>query len=132
MQNLSHWERSYSVGNWMLDNQHRNMLSLCQQTLDQVARHAPIQSLCEDLFASTIEHFSAEEKVLRLTGYAFFEQHREEHRHCLGALERMLSQTCAGKIPPRDLGKFLPAWCMGHILGSDQKFASAIQRLPRH
>lgn len=132
MQNLSRWERGYSVGNWMLDNQHRNILTLCQQTLDQVARNAPIQSLSEDLLASTIEHFDAEEKILRLTGYEFFEQHREEHRRCLAALERMLSQSCAGKIAPRNLGNFLPAWCMGHILESDQKFASAIQRLPRH
>jgi len=130
MQNLSRWERSYSVGNWMLDNQHRNILTLCQQTIDRIANYRYFESVGDELIACTADHFDAEEKVLQLTGYSGFARHSEEHRHCLAALQRMLDNTLAGEISPEDFGNFLPNWCMGHILESDRHFVASIQRLP--
>lgn len=129
MQDLSHWERSYSVGNWMLDNQHRNILALCQQTMDRIADDLSFNSVGQELLVVTAEHFSAEEKVLELTGYLAFARHREEHRQCQTALAKMFADAHAGLITPEALSDYLPRWCMGHILESDRHFAPFIQRL---
>jgi len=128
MQNLTHWERSYSVGNWMLDNQHRNIMSLCQQIIDRIDLEQPFRSAGSDLLAFAGEHFSAEEKLLAMTGYAALDHHREEHRRCLAALEKMLDDAAAGRISPETLGEALSRWCMGHILESDRHFSPFIQR----
>lgn len=128
MQDLSHWERSYSVGNWMLDIQHRNILILCQQTIDRIADDLPFQTIGDELLAFAAEHFSAEEKLLEITGYTAFARHREEHRHCLAALNKMFHDTNTGLITPKVLSDYLPAWCMGHILESDRQFSPFIQR----
>lgn len=128
MQDLSAWERSYSVGNWMLDNQHRNLLIVCQQTIDRIADELSFQSLGDELLTLAAEHFSAEEKVLEITGYASLAEHSEEHRRSLNALERMLNHVSSGLAAPQELSDFLPGWCMGHILEADRQFSSSIQR----
>lgn len=129
MQDLSHWERSYSVGNWMLDNQHRNILILCQQTLDRIADELSFNSVGKELLVVTAEHFAAEEKVLEMTGYAGFAKHREEHRRCLAALERQFTDAHAGLITTKSLSEYLPRWCIGHIMESDRQFTPFIQRM---
>lgn len=129
MQNLAHWERSYSVGNWMLDNQHRNIMILCQQTIDRIAVEQPFRSVGNELLIVTGEHFSAEEKLLAMTGYAGLEHHREEHRRCFAALGKMLDAAASGEITPATLADSLAYWCMGHILDSDRQFSPFIQRL---
>lgn len=128
MHNLYRWERNYSVGNWMLDIQHRNILILCQQTMDRIADDLPFRSVGDELLAFAAEHFSAEEKLLEMTGYASFARHREEHRRCLAALDRMFEDANSGLITPKVLSDYLPAWCMGHILESDRQFSPFIQR----
>lgn len=128
MQNLTYWERSYSVGNWMLDNQHRNIMILCQQTIDRIAVDQPFRSAGSELLIFTGEHFSAEERLLAMTGYATLEHHREEHRRCLAALEQMLDDAASGRISPEMLGDALSLWCVGHILDSDRQFSPFIQR----
>lgn len=129
MQNLTHWERSYSVGNWMLDNQHRSIMILCQQTIDRIAVDQPFRSVANELLVFTGEHFSAEEKLLSMTRYAGLGQHREEHRRCLAALGKMLEDAASGRISPASLSDALSCWCMGHILDSDRQFSPFIQRL---
>lgn len=129
MPDQSHWERGYSVGNWMLDNQHRNILTLCQQTIDRIAHYGQFQSLCDELVACTEDHFTAEEHVLQAMAYPSLDRHGDEHRRCLAALKRMLGDTSRGKVVPQDLGEFLSVWCMGHILVSDRKFAPVLQRV---
>lgn len=129
MHTLPRWERSYSVGNWVLDNQHREILTLCQLAIDKAASGVQFLAVREELIACTDEHFSTEEDILKRTGYVAFDSHREEHRRCRSVLHRMLENTAAGKVSPGDFGDFISAWCMGHILESDRKFAASIQRV---
>ena len=80
MQNLSGWERHFSIGNWMLDNQHRNILILCRHMVDRIADGRSFETVGEELLAVSAEHFAAEEKVLEITGYADLAGHCAEDR----------------------------------------------------
>lgn len=127
MQNLSGWERHYSVGNWMLDNQHRNILILCRHTIDRIADGRSFETVGEELLAISAEHFSAEEKVLEITGYADLAGHRDEHRRMLAGLEQRFGDAGSGRIAPEALSDFLAGWCLEHILESDRQFSRFIQ-----
>ncbi|WP_374328613.1 bacteriohemerythrin [Azonexus sp.] len=127
MQNLSGWERHFSIGNWMLDNQHRNILILCRHMVDRIADGRSFETVGEELLAVSAEHFAAEEKLLEITGYADLAGHCAEHRRMLASLEQQFDAVSSGRIDPEALSDYLSGWCLEHILGSDRQFSRFIQ-----
>jgi len=133
-QDFTCWESSYSVGNWVLDNQHKVILSLCRDAIESVpygdqgiATHFHL--IRDELIDSVENHFGTEETLLRHCRYPLLENHREEHSEFQIRLTKFLAATASGRIKQADLHQFLSQWWFEHILSSDKKFAGSIHRV---
>lgn len=133
-QDFTRWQAGYSVGNWMLDNQHKVLLSLCKQTLDCVSDDGrdfvgQFSIFRDDLLDSLDAHCRSEENLLSSCAYPLLAQHKEEHRESQSRLNRFLLSASAGETGKAELHELLAQWWMHHILESDKQFAGAIQRV---
>jgi len=135
MLDLNRWQASYSVGNWLLDNQHRVLLGLCEEAIELVPednrhdmpdprfRHAQ-----SDLLFYIDEHFKTEERMLRRCGTAIYERHHEEHAYFWQMLSEKLQEIAEGEIGRDEFRQFLTEWWSHHILQSDRGISHLIQR----
>ena len=135
MLELSRWRSSYSVGNWVLDNQHKVLLGLCEEALELVPEDNAYESpghrfryAQEDLLACIDEHFRTEERLLKRCRQAAFERHHEEHTRFWKMLSQKLQEIADGNIGRDEFRQFLTEWWSHHILQSDRAFSHLIQR----
>jgi hemerythrin len=133
-QDFTRWQSSYSVGNWVLNNQHKVLLSLCKQTIECVSAEGPdfvghFSIIRDDFLDSLDAHFRTEENLLRYCAYPLLLQHQEEHRESRIRLSKFLQSATSGAIDKGGLHDFLAQWWLHHVLDSDKKFTDAIQRV---
>lgn len=137
MLELNRWHSSYSVGNWVLDNQHKVLLWLCEEALELVPEDNIHESPShrfryaqEDLLACIDDHFRTEERLLKRCSQEVYEQHHEEHTRFWNMLSQKLQEIANGDIGREAFRQFLTEWWTHHILHSDRAFSPLIQRLP--
>lgn len=128
------WQPGYSVGNWVLDNQHKKLLILCQQAIDCRSEAGDegnfrFRILLNDLLDYADEHVRTEESLLRNCGFPQFERHQEEHAAYRRQLGDFLNAAGAGEIDKAGLNHYLAHWWSAHILGSDKQYSGYIQRV---
>jgi len=133
-QDFTRWESSYSVGNWVLDNQHKVILSLFNDAIESVPSGSQVVAthfrvIQNDLIDCVEDHFGTEESLLRNCRYPLWENHREEHSECQARLMNFLAATASGKVKQADFHDFLSQWWFEHIMNSDKKFAGSIHRV---
>lgn len=135
MLDLNRWHASYSVGNWLLDNQHRVLLGLCEEAIELVPEdnrsYMPdpgFRSVRDDLLYYIEEHFKTEEQMLKQYGKSIYEQHHLEHAHFWQMLSEKLQEIANGEIGREEFRQFLTEWWTHHILQSDRSFTLLIQR----
>ena len=133
-QDFTRWESSYSVGNWVLDNQHKVILSMFNDAIENVPSGsqgvaAHFRVIQNDLIDCVEDHFGTEESLLRHCRYPLWENHREEHSECQIRLINFLAATASGKVGQADFHDFLSQWWFEHIINSDKKFAGSIHRV---
>lgn len=132
---FTQWQTCYSVENWMLNNQHKVLLSLCGQIIecvpdDGLGLLGRFSIIRNDLLESVDEHFRTEENLLRNCAYPQLLQHTEEHLESrIGLTEFLISATNPEWIDKEALSRFLAQWWFHHILESDKKFVGAIHRV---
>ncbi len=127
MSSIPSWSPAFSVGNDVLDAQHRLLLQLCQAAGEKLAAtpqpnaheiHVILNGLC--LYARV--HFATEEKLLREVGYPDIEAQQAEHDHYWTTLTHHLEAACAGRPDLPALHAFLSEWWESHILVSDMRY----------
>ncbi|MFZ2266989.1 MAG: hemerythrin family protein [Azonexus sp.] len=131
---FTQWQSCYSVGNWMLNNQHKVLLGLCRQIIECVLDDGLVLGrfsiIRNDLLESVDEHFRTEENLLRNCAYPHLLRHTEEHLESrAGLTEFLMSATNPDQIDKEALGRFLAQWWFHHVLESDKKFVGAIHRV---
>lgn len=134
MSNAPIWSEDFSVGNDLIDSQHRDLFALVALIADLAARPEPTPE-DETVVARTLltlrnyvrVHFSDEERLMAEAGYPDLIEHIEEHRtfaEWLGILEdarRMPDYSFSETI--RHMSRYLTDWLVDHVLDSDKRYA---------
>lgn len=133
-QDFTQWQPSYSVGNWVLNNQHRVLLEFCRQSIDCLPDDrqgftGPFAIIRDDFIDAVDEHFRTEEKLLQFCAYPLLAQHRDEHARARRQLADFLMAVSREEANQRALHDFLADWWFHHLLDGDKQFAGAIQRV---
>ena len=131
---FAQWKPSYSVGNSMLDDQHKKLLGLCAKAVscmsdDSREGVSQFHDILNDLADYVEKHFRTEEAVLRECGYPLLERHREEHLEYQVKLTDFLVSATRGEINKAALHNYLSHWWSDHILCSDRQYAGSIKVL---
>lgn len=129
MQNSFAWDQRYSVGNAVLDEQHRKFLTLCEKVVvcldsqGEKGREA-YHILLDDLSNHAATHFRTEEDILAASGYTGLDRHLEEHNYYFERLTDLLLAATAGRLDKEGLRSFVTSWWVNHILESDMRYAA--------
>lgn len=133
MDELVSWNPLYSVGHSLLDEQHQNLLSLCQQAKlcvgdDSEEGTEAFHHLLHELSLYARVHFHTEEEILAAHGYPRLDEQIDEHTEYITRLTEFLGAAAAGRLEKTAVEAFLTSWWVNHILHSDMQYAPLLQR----
>lgn len=93
---LMSWNEELTLGIASIDAQHRDLLDRINLLHDQLGNPKAAGDILEDLVDATMNHFIAEEDLLKRHGYADADGHTQAHSVYSGALVQLLDQIQAG------------------------------------
>jgi hemerythrin len=121
------WKDFYSVGEPILDQQHRQIIEIINDLYDALQceeEQRAIPPLLERIVQYTRNHFQYEERILREIGAPDFDRHKA----CHDRMTQDTIQRCgqAGTVTGRELLQFLQQWWLSHIQSVDKQYAPCL------
>ena len=124
---LFEWDAMYSVKVDRLDGHHKRLFDLINKLhVAMLAREAKsvLAATLDELIAYTKMHFSAEENLLKSSGYPDLSAHMMEHDRFVRTVEEFQKHFESGQqFLSVQLMDFLKDWLCNHILRTDQKYS---------
>ena len=117
------WKDAYSVGNEVLDNQHKQLIEL----INKLGSDADLAEVLEGLRRYGETHFQTEEGLLAAAGYPDLAEHQKFHdafRAWLDGVMEAYQPSGDDVAVRRDIHHYLCVWLANHLLVQDQAFAS--------
>ena len=115
------WKDAYSVGNEVLDSQHKALIEL----VNELTEDADLADVLAGLRRYGDEHFRTEETLLEAAGYPDIEEHRTYHLAFRTWLAGVIEAHRSGgddAIARRDIHHYLCVWLANHLLVHDKAF----------
>jgi hemerythrin-like metal-binding protein len=127
------WTSSLKIGVDQVDAQHEHLFEKANRFKAAVQAHEPYDRL-EELFAFlseyVLEHFEAEERIMRERGYPRLAEHMQEHvqfRRRLSSLVPQWNAEGESQAVLTALMGFLDGWLTQHVSGSDQEIGTFLR-----
>jgi hemerythrin len=119
------WRDNFKVGITELDHEHRELLSLIDELLEQAKETPDIDHVLEalgEIFAAISAHFALEEKMMRDTHYLAYGDHKEDHQTLLDDLQDIIDDAeDDGTFDETQLNIDLNRWFSDHFKTHDAK-----------
>jgi hemerythrin-like metal-binding protein len=124
---LVEWTPSLSVDVKEFDAHHQHLFDLLNTLHDcmRVGRgHEVIDEVVNALDDYAKRHFSAEEKLMRRTGYSALHAHKIEHARFIATVARLqkLTKSGRGAAQTHKVVTFLQEWLKHHIAKTDRAY----------
>lgn len=133
------WRKQMSVGNLIIDLDHRYLLSLINQ-VEYALRHPEenenLQMALDQLSDYAREHFAREEKLQLRIQFRGYMPHKMAHQSLLERLDRIISEILEESDPERlkarsaEITTLLRDWLLDHVLKEDMKMKADLENLP--
>jgi hemerythrin len=133
------WRDQMSVGNALIDNDHRYLLCLVN-TVELALRLEENTDLLEvaldQLLQYTRDHFGREEALQVKIQYPGYPAHKAEHQALLEKLLGLQRQLAAAGgegaagVDPMRLSDLLRHWVLDHVLKTDMQMRAYLVRYP--
>ena len=123
------WQEAYSVGNPVLDSQHKELIAL----VNKVGGDVDLGEVLAGLRRYGETHFETEESLLEAAGYPDLEEHKKFHDAFRNWLGGVMAAYRAGEDDAavrRDIHHYLCVWLANHLLVHDKAFASWLAKTP--
>lgn len=112
------WSDEYSVGNEVLDNQHKYLLELGNKI--QTADVGQARAFVMELYKYIRVHFTREEAHMKAIGFPGLDEHKEQHEHLITDLNALSQDFVPEKLDA--LIAFLHTWLVNHVLHEDKAY----------
>lgn len=136
------WRPQLRIGNEDIDSDHRYLILLIN-TVELVLRFPEnpkhVEAALEELHRYAETHFEREERIQIAWGYRHLDDHKNEHRRLMEALEALMAkvkQTLADptagpeaiEAQSQDITGFLRKWLVDHVLKSDMQMCDLFKK----
>ena len=123
--NLLQWKPEYSVGIQSMDDEHREMIDLINNTYEKLKSDADADQVEEYLgeILSTISmHFALEERIMQNAGYGELQAHKDDHEVLLDRLIDLMDDFFVDPTGGSDrLEQSLSNWFSEHFSTFDAR-----------
>lgn len=127
------WDKSFSVGVDVLDQQHQKIIEIINELLehDEISvRSETLSHLLHQLTQYAHEHFMTEEAILEKYGYNGLIQQKKDHKeYRLKVVNFCMDTVDHKKSVPLDLQEFILNWWKDHILIDDMSYKTFFEEL---
>ncbi|OGW41907.1 MAG: hypothetical protein A2010_07325 [Nitrospirae bacterium GWD2_57_9] len=133
------WNEKLETGIRTIDSQHRELFIRINNLVKAIKEHrckSEIDGVLKFLDDYARTHFAEEERHMRETNYAGYEEQRQEHRKYLEALKDLKEQADQPRIQGAsyDLSattnQVVVDWIVDHIIKVDMKFGEFLRGRP--
>jgi len=121
------WSDKYSVGNEMIDVQHKMLFSIVNELSEHITSGDGldiIEDTLEKMSIYALMHFRTEEDLLFKANYDELNKHKAYHedfkKEILHATQNVISNKHMDTVI--EVHKFLQNWLTSHILNEDVKY----------
>ncbi len=125
------WKECYSVGNTVLDNQHKFIINIINNMYSSLSSFGEIDDksgLFEELQKYTKVHFAYEEKLLHKICFPAIEEHLAYHELMRDKILHLKAYMLTNEDDARlEMFHFLKEWWLDHILIKDMAYSDAIK-----
>lgn len=124
------WNDSYSVGIDKIDEQHKKILELLKQVLDDIQNNKfeNLKNIIKELVEYSNYHFKTEEDLFDKYDYenkeAHIEKHQEFRAHVMNIAQSYENNELSTSY---ELHTFLEDWFVDHINGTDKKYVELLK-----
>jgi hemerythrin len=122
---LFNWSTQYETGIFIVDTQHKKLVDAINNLHDAMKDgkgKEKAEATLDFLVDYTIQHFTAEEGLMKQKNYPDFVSHKAIHDRLVSEVKEMRTKYLEGKILTMQLSSFLSDWLKNHILGTDKKY----------
>ncbi len=111
------WRESYTCGIELIDDQHKEIISLVNRVDDAVATRdrEEVGRVLNRLVSVVINHFEFEEELMAQSGYGFLKAHKKLHDRFIEKLVTFTQRYDAGECIVEEVRPFLESWIEHHI-----------------
>ena len=134
-QNLIIWSNTLSCGIKLIDNQHKHLVEL----VNELFRHVTGNEEEENFYFSKViheavkyikEHFSTEEKIMKVTKFSGYTEHKRAHDIFILTVANAVSELTSGKrVSLCSFTKFLKDWILSHIAVMDKQYFTYLKNI---
>jgi len=124
--NLVLWQKSYSVGNEQIDNEHKVFVEIIGRVYEAISKKksiGDIERLLRELEAYAVFHFLSEENIMIDSAFPELNEHKKEHEKLLNALNIKIKNIISLDEVPDALVYFLVNWFVEHTTSRDLNLA---------
>lgn len=127
------WEQTFSVGNSLLDTQHRKLLSACDRLYkcldsEPSAAASEFHDILNMMAQYASEHFATEESILRQCAYPGLVGQIEEHLAFRERLAELIAHAERGEIDIKGTYQVLSEWVTHHVLDLDMSYKPYLEK----
>ena len=128
------WSEAFSVGNPLLDSDHRILIDLLIQLFDATdtgQSRDVIGSVLSALSEYAEHHFRREEAMMAASGYPDMDSHKAEHRRLEAHVREVFGRYRAGERGALDeqVVELLKKWLTEHIQVTDKSYRPWVERV---
>ncbi len=128
------WDPALSVGNTLIDGQHKELFARLDNLLDALRANQGKEKtgeILQFLGDYVVEHFGAEESLMRRCGYPSAAAHLAQHKAFLESLQALVADFRA-KGPSASLALKVTSqvgdWLRNHLRRTDAALASFVRQ----
>jgi hemerythrin-like metal-binding protein len=128
---LIRWVPAMSVGNPVLDRDHKMLVGLINHLALDGNRddRTVLELVLDELVGYAVAHFNREEGYLEEIGYPDLAAHRAHHRRLTTELKAIRARFLAGTHAIGDeIREFLAIWLTRHIMDEDMRYTRHAER----
>ena len=122
---LIKWTDEFSLGIDEVDKEHKALIELINGLYDVIqveADYVQVVELLGEIYSQIAVHFAHEEDMMRESGYARFDEHREDHETLLDDLREIMDEVEAdGSFDTFELSSDLNRWFIDHFRTHDAR-----------
>ena len=128
------WNDKYSVHNSAMDSDHRGIIDLINEAFllhSGGGGSSTLPDIASRLYQYTLDHFEAEETLLRRVAYPKLAEHLKLHRSMAQQTHAIMLRIDALDTGiEREAFQFLKEWWQTHILTADKDYGNYLREIP--
>lgn len=128
---IAKWNDSYKTGHVIVDTQHQELFRMVNELhaaiMEERGKEIVMPTL-EKLTGYAIQHFRAEENLMRQAHYPEMDAHRQKHEGLAKEVRNLMGKYKSGRVVLTiTLSNFLAKWLQNHIKQDDVALVKFLQ-----